>query len=384
MINTLESRKKDFKNVIKNLDITPSMFKNAEEKYKNIAKFLNEHGLNLDISLQGSFAIGTAIRPYSNGKDKAYDIDAICLFKDNEMTPKEIRDSLVYTLNYSEVYNDKINECPKCFTLEYAKLGDYDFSIDLVPTVIDCDSDIGGGIVKEEYLKNVLKIASKDPVYDWYTINPKGYQKWFNDINARFALYGREQRMKKLFEENKQFYASVEEIPEYFNKSSLQEAVQILKRSRDVYFSKIRREKNKPASIILTTFTALVASECPTYIDSVELAFEVIKRFSQYLRNDPDFAVSPPIIKKGTKWEFYNPVNLKDNLLDSWNEEQDNSKFFFTWLEKAKNDLNSIIDTVDVNHIEILGNLLGNEVVDKVFKRDKVDKIKTGAKPYHE
>lgn len=384
MINTLENRKKDLKNVIKNLDITPSMFKNAEEKYKNIAKFLNEHGLNLDISLQGSFAIGTAVRPYSNGKDKAYDIDAICLFKDEKMTSKEIRDSLVYTLNDSEVYNDKINEWPKCFTLEYAKLGDYDFSIDLVPTVTDYDSDIGGGIVKEEYLEDVLKIALKDSVYDWYTINPKGYQKWFNDINARFALYGREQRMKKLFEENKQFYASVEEIPEYFNKSSLQEAVQILKRSRDVYFSKIRREKNKPASIILTTFAALVASECPTYIDSVELAFEIIQRFSQYLRNDLDFDVSSPIIKKGTKWEFYNPVNLKDNLLNSWNEEQDNSKFFFAWLEKTKKDLASIIDTVDVNHIEILGNLLGNEVVDKIFKRDKVDKITAGAKPYHE
>ena len=70
--------------------------------------------------------------------------------------------------------------------------------------------------------------------------------------------------------------------------------------------------------------------------------------------------------------------------MNSWNEEQDNSKFFFAWLEKTKKDLASIIDTVDVNHIEILGNLLGNEVVDKIFKRDKVDKITAGAKPYHE
>ena len=69
MINTLETRKEDIKKVIKSLDITPSMFKNAEEKYKNIAKFLNEHGLNVDISLQGSFAIGTATKPYSEGKD---------------------------------------------------------------------------------------------------------------------------------------------------------------------------------------------------------------------------------------------------------------------------------------------------------------------------
>jgi len=142
MINTLETRKEDIKKVIKSLDITPSMFKNAEEKYKNIAKFLNEHGLNVDISLQGSFAIGTATKPYSEGKDKEYDIDVICLFKDTESVPKTIRDNLVSTLSNSEVYSEKLTEWPKCFTLEYAKFGDYDFSIDLVPTVDDNNSNI--------------------------------------------------------------------------------------------------------------------------------------------------------------------------------------------------------------------------------------------------
>ena len=125
MDNILQKRKQDIKKIINGLDITPSMFKNAEEKYKNIAKYLNEHGLNVDISLQGSFAIGTATKPYSNGKDKAYDIDVICQFENENLTSEEIRNSLISTLNDSEVYNDKIKEWPKCFTLEYAKIGDY-------------------------------------------------------------------------------------------------------------------------------------------------------------------------------------------------------------------------------------------------------------------
>ena len=166
MINTLETRKEDIKKVIKSLDITPSMFKNAEEKYKNIAKFLNEHGLNVDISLQGSFAIGTATKPYSEGKDKEYDIDVICLFKDTESVPKTIRDNLVSTLSNSEVYSEKLTEWPKCFTLEYAKFGDYDFSIDLVPTVEDNNSNIGSENISLEYLTNVLKIATKEEKYD--------------------------------------------------------------------------------------------------------------------------------------------------------------------------------------------------------------------------
>lgn len=384
MVNTQETRKRDIKKVIRSLDITPSMFKNAEEKYKNMARFLNEHGLNVDISLQGSFAIGTATKPYADGKDRAYDIDVICLFKEKESTPKVIRDNLVSMLSNSEVYNDKLIEWPKCFTLEYARLGDYDFSMDLVPTVEDNNSNIGSKDISLEYLTNVLKIATKEDKYDWYPINPKGYQKWFNNINERFALYNKEYRMRQLLEENKNFYSSVEEIPEYFNKSSLQEAIQLLKRSRDIYFSKIHKEKNKPSSIIITTFATLVAKDLPTNIDSVDLAFEVVKRLSLYSTDKLYSQISTPIIKRSGTWEFFNPVNSTDNLLDSWNVEHDSSKLFFEWVEKAKKDFNKLIDINSTDHIDILGNSFGNEIVDKLFKRTKTETITTGAKPYHE
>ncbi len=384
MDNKLQKRKQDIKKIIDGLDITPSMFKNAEEKYKSIAKYLNEHGLNVDISLQGSFAIGTATKPYSDGKEKAYDVDVICQFENENLTSEDIRNSLISTLNDSEVYNDKIKEWPKCFTLEYAKFGDYDFSIDLVPTVLNEKSDICGDNANEKYLTNVLKIAIKEDKYDWYTINPKGYQTWFNDINSRFALYNREARMRNLFETNKQIYASVEDIPEYFNKSALQEAIQILKRNRDIYFSKIQQENNKPASIIITTFAALVASNSPTDVDSIDLVFSILKELSLYSNDELYSKIISPIIKKNGTWEFLNPVNDKDNLLDSWNKDKDNSTLFFNWVERANKDFADIIDLNNNEHIGILGNSLGNEIVDKLFERNKVEKISDGVKPYHD
>lgn len=384
MDNMLQKRKQDIKKIIDGLDITPSMFKNAEEKYKSIAKYLNEHGLNVDISLQGSFSIGTATKPYSDGKEKSYDIDVICQFENENLTSEEIRNSLISTLNDSEVYNDKIKEWPKCFTLEYARFGDYDFSIDLVPTILNENSSICGDNVNEKYLTNVLKIAIKEDNYDWYTINPKGYQIWFNDINGRFALYNRETRMKNLFEANKQIYASVEDIPEYFNKSALQEAIQILKRSRDIYFSKIHKEDNKPASIIITTFAALVASNSPTDIDSIDLVFNVLKELNLYSSDELYSKIVSPIIKKVGKWEFLNPVNNKDNLLDSWNKDKENATLFFNWVRKVSKDFSDIIDLNNNEHIGILGNSLGNEIVDKLFGRNKVEKISGGVKPYHD
>ena len=384
MDNILQKRKQDIKKIIDGLDITPSMFKNAEEKYKNIAKYLNERGLNVDISLQGSFAIGTATKPYSNGKDKAYDIDVICQFENENLTSEEIRNSLISTLNDSEVYNDKIKEWPKCFTLEYAKIGDYEFSIDLVPTILDENPNICGKNVSEKYLVNVLKIATKESKYGWYTINPKGYQTWFNDINSRFALYNRENRMRSLFEANKQIYASVEDIPEYFNKSSLQEAIQILKRSRDIYFSKIHKEDNKPASIIITTFATLIANNSSTDIDSIDLVFNVLKELNHYSSDELYSKIVSPIIKKDGKWEFLNPVNDKDNLLDSWNKDKENATLFFNWVKKTNKDFSDIIDLNNNEHIGILGNSLGNEIVDKLFERNKIEKISDGVKPYHD
>ena len=384
MDNMLQKRKQDIRKIIEGLDITPSMFKNAEEKYKNIAKYLNEHGLKVDISLQGSFAIGTATKPYSNGKDKAYDIDVICQFENEDLTSEEIRDSLISTLNDSEVYNDKIKEWPKCFTLEYAKFGDYDFSIDLVPTILDENPNICEKNISEKYLINVLKIATKESKYDWYTINPRGYQTWFNDINSRFALYNRENRMRSLFEANKQIYASVEDIPEYFNKSSLQEAIQILKRNRDIYFSKIHKEDNKPASIIITTFAALIANNSSTDIDSIDLVFNVLKELNYYSSDELYSRIVSPIIKKDGKWEFLNPVNDKDNLLDSWNKDKENVTLFFNWVKKANKDFSNIIDLNNNEHIGIMGNFLGNEIVDKLFERNKIEKISDGVKPYHD
>lgn len=52
-------RIKNITKVVEQLDISPSLYKNAVEKYNNLAKFLNEKGIEADIYPQGSFALGT-------------------------------------------------------------------------------------------------------------------------------------------------------------------------------------------------------------------------------------------------------------------------------------------------------------------------------------
>lgn len=384
MYDNIEKRKKGITDIFGNLDITPTMFKNAEEKYKGIAKFLNEQGLNVDISLQGSFAIGTATRPYSDGKDKMYDVDVICLFNKGTDSSKFIRENLINVLNDSLIYKDKVKEWNKCITLEYSDLGKYEFTIDLVPTVLNKNSGIEQDLNDDKYYNDVLKIAVKDDIEKWYTINPKGYQKWFNDINEKFSLYNREERLKIVLENNKHLFTSIEEIQPYFNKSSLQEAIQILKRNRDIYFSKIKEENNKPSSIILTTFAAITAQDYSEDIDSVDLAVEIIEKFELCFNNAKNDNAKC-MIKTDRGWEFYNPVNPRDNLLDSWNDNDNKvDDYFYNWLIYAKTGLKTILDITSDNYVEHIGNSFGNDITDKVFKRNKIHPIQNGVKPYNE
>lgn len=384
MIYTVEERKNSIRKVIKSLDITPSMFKNAEEKYKNIANFLNVNGLHVNISLQGSFAIGTATKPYSKGEDREYDVDTICTFIDCNLQSTDIRKKLISVLKQSELYDDKIEEWPKCVTINYAEFNGYNFSIDLVPTIQNDDISIKNLGVSPKYYENILALAIKNGnSLLWNTINPSGYKVWFDDINFRFANYNRDLRMKKIFE-SQDAYAKIEELPEYFNKSALQEAIQILKRNRDIYYSKIDKEENKPASIIITTFAALVSQNYPENIDSIDLALNIIKELKCYSYTNGGNSVITPIIMHTNKWEFYNPVNSKDNLLDSWNENNKNAELFFNWIDYAEKSMKEILDVNSLNYIDKIGNSFGNIITDMVFERDTVSTIKNGVKPYHE
>ncbi len=75
----LVQRKIDIEDLVRGLDITPTMYENARTKYQSVSKYLHEKGMNVDIFPQGSFAIETVVRPYTRGADKSYDLDFICL-----------------------------------------------------------------------------------------------------------------------------------------------------------------------------------------------------------------------------------------------------------------------------------------------------------------
>lgn len=71
----------DLKELIKDIDVSDANYEKAEKRYKSIATHIEESEMSdskPDIYLQGSFKLGTAVKPLT--EDGSYDIDIVCNF----------------------------------------------------------------------------------------------------------------------------------------------------------------------------------------------------------------------------------------------------------------------------------------------------------------
>lgn len=140
-------RQRDILKVIETLDITPSMYKNADEKYHALADYLSRHtDFTLDMYPQGSFAFGTVVRPFKNDEDGSYDLDFICEvdLEKGDITAEELRDSIDKAISDGELYGGKLMVSDQCLTIQYSEEGGAAFSIDIVPAARESERIING------------------------------------------------------------------------------------------------------------------------------------------------------------------------------------------------------------------------------------------------
>lgn len=195
--------------VIESLDITPTMFDNATAKYQAIANFLAGKGIDADIYPQGSFALGTVVRPVTRTPDAGYDLDLICqLRKDREeQSPGELRSEVERILKDSELYGGKLELFDQCITIHYADVGKVSFSIDVVPAANESDINKQRLVEKSQVpmlIRSSIAIPMyQEKVYTWATNNPKGYREWFEEINRPFLAVVSEKQRRALFESKK-------------------------------------------------------------------------------------------------------------------------------------------------------------------------------------
>lgn len=372
------NRQKDILSIIDKIDITPTMYFNAVEKYMQLARYLSDNGIEAEIYPQGSFALGTVVRPIMKGDDAAYDLDFVCQVHDykNTLSPTELRNKVLKILQDSKLYDRNLKIYEECFTIEFADIDGVGFSIDIVPAVAESAETIARLVtktVRQDLVETAIAIPKQEyNQYSWLTNNPLGYKVWFDEINGRFNETSKIEYRQKLLEENRHVFSSIQEIPENLDRSSLQRVIQILKFHRDVYYSfKTNGDEMKPISAIINTIVAKIAANAASHINVFELLQYVLEELAVYaeqqtldeIRFAAKYDNRSLILKKGASWVICNPANPEDNLANQWTDIT--AKTFFMWVEAVRNDLIGSLQLPDDRFRAKMENAFGKRAVSK-------------------
>lgn len=320
--------------IAQSLDIHESLYEEAVDKYTEVGEHLRSedsplHRFSPNIYPQGSFRLGTMIRPLTE-KDE-YDIDLVCRLRieKQNMTQKELKDRVGDRLKDREDFRQILEERRRCWTLHFEDR----FHMDVLPAIPDEDGPDDSILITDKELRL------------WQHSDPIGYAHWFWE---RMKLRAEEQ-LKSLAESLRM---SVEHVPRWKVKTPLQRAVQILKRHRDMYFQD--DPEDKPVSIIITT---LAAKAYDNEANLYEALVGIVRDMPKHIEN-----------RNGIFW-VENPVNSKENFADKWQDYPERRKKFFAWLHKVHQLFMPLLYCRGLHEIaDLLGAGLGRPLVTKAMK----------------
>ncbi|XSG83654.1 MAG: nucleotidyltransferase [Methylohalobius sp. ZOD2] len=370
-MNKIVTREEALRKAAEQLDISPSKYKQAMERFESMKSYLldGEYDGATDepeIYLQGSFKLGTEIRPYKDSKDADYDIDIVCRLAHEKgtITPKTVKHQVGNHLKAHGTYVKMLDdEGKRCWTLNYSEQDGVGFHMDILPSVNESWSTL------REYYWYRSAIAVTDRYsdtgsYGWSPSNPKDFAEWFYDKN-KVAFEDVKQTQKQiLFESHRQdgFFIDRDAVPDIHVKTPLQRAIQLLKRHRDIRFCNQQNEKCKPISMVITVLAAQIYRNESTIYETLRNLLDTLSRHADQMqptfRFDEAMAESAYSLITRTadgKWHIPNPTNHGENFADKWHENEGGvpharAKAFFEWVAWAKEDFLNIAERLDEEH----------------------------------
>ncbi|WP_320035787.1 nucleotidyltransferase [Halarcobacter sp.] len=327
--------------IVELLELPDSAYEKAKNRYEDLGDWFDRDDSLLssnDVHIfpQGSFRLGTAIRPLDS--EEEYDLDLACNARTGiskgSHTQKELKEIIGIELELyrkSKGIKAEKDEKRRCWRLEYQD--SLSFHMDIVPS-IPLDESITNLIYEDIHEKFVADtnlardISSKSLSItdiekdnynkidaDWNISNPEGYAIWFE---SRMHPNQVTLLMEK---------AQVDKLPTFNQKTVLQRVIQLLKRHRDCMFKD--NEDSKPISVIITTLST------HAYNGETELA----SALKTILRDMDDFISS-------TIPRVANPTRPEEDFADKWylpdHKHLKLEENFNLWLMAARRDFASI------------------------------------------
>jgi len=323
---------------IDHLDVPKSYYQKASDRHRSLAEWLHRDGslvaaFDPDVRPQGSFRYGTVIRPLH--ADDEYDLDNVCLLRaltKAAITQAELKRLYGEEINaYARARNilAPVTEHNRCWRLQYAD--EANFHLDTLPCVPE-DAAVIAKITRAsaapELAQRAVAITDRrHPLYMqksslWLSSNPRGFARWFE---SRAAL-GRaliENRVK----------ATIEDVPPYEWKTTLQSSIQILKRHRDVMFRKT--PDLMPISMIITNLAARAYEGEP---DLATALLHIVERMPAFVHSD---------------WpRVPNPADPAEDYADKWSRDARLERSFWQWHAQVKSHLASLSSLFTGNRLE--------------------------------
>lgn len=326
------------------------------EAIANVLKNSPEHTLlsKLDVKMIpfGGLGTNTASKPY---KDDEFDLDLIVRFLTTIHTfgsAENLYNEVYRALNSNDVYKGKLELKDRCIRVYYAG----EFHLDLMPAVL---------WVPQENLSTKLFVPEKQKngLFELELVDPVGLMNWFE---RKCKLQRVTNAVKSLSERGDFEFMPL--TSEDARKSTLKQAVQLIKRARDVYFAKDDECKKILKSVVVLTVGGEVYSGEQNLYDLVE---KIIGKID-------DLTVFPFFMS------LKNPVNDSENFLESLNSKADRYeklRKFIQVFKKAWVDLaNPKIELAA--RVELLSKLFGENITNNVLNEyaDRMQKANISGK----
>lgn len=398
--------------IAESLDISPTDYKRAVDSYEAVGKCL-EGGYDDNaysgsyaapkIYPQGSIRLGTVVKPLRECAGAAYDVDLVCELQYQNIewssqNAETLKQMVGNRLKSDGTYCEMLDgEGKRCWTVEYAEKNGIGFHIDVLPCVPDpvmgagiSRSNPGNPDTRPDFTKTTIRLTGKDkdrnPQYEWRSGNPCGYAAWFRERNITFGKVAFVQK-RTIFENTRigasqlPLYESVEAVPDALVRTPLQRTVQILKRHRDIRFSKPRRDdplgdpKFKPISMIITTLVARLYKGEDDLLSALMNTVNSLSHYAALIENRyavlDESVAQRELIRRNAdgRWEIQNPVNPEENFADRWHEDnQARAKAFFKWVTCVRQDIVEALRTDSIDALkEVLGDQFGGRVLNEAW-----------------
>lgn len=327
--------------------VPDSQYETAERSYQSFGDWVHREASLLrtfdpEVYSQGSFRLGTAIKPITN--DEEYDVDSVCELRalgKETFTQAQLKHLVgieVHAYHKAQAITKPVREGKRCWTLDYADGAK--FHMDILPAVPNAIEQIA--IMTASYLDPrwaSTAIAITDQRHqnynvlspDWPRSNPKGFSLWFASRQSVVARRRKAAIVERLRAQGT-VTASVESLPEYKAHTPLQSAIMILKRHRDNMFA--ADLTLRPISVIITTLAAHSYENEDTISGALAMILAQMDQF---------------IVRYGDRYVVANPTDPFENFADAWEREPKKREAFYIWLEQARVDFSRAARSASVS-----------------------------------